>query len=580
MPDTHEPVLIVGAGPVGLTLALLLARDGVPVTVLDRDPGPTEQSRAVWVHARTLEVWDTIGLGGGEGAGTRPGAVEAPTVGDTVVAAGRTVAAIDLHVDGRRRATLPYDGGPGARRPHAVMLEQSGVQRILLDAARRAGVPVTWAAEVTDLREHDGACTVTATHGHTRSTYRASWVVGADGGSSTVRRLAGATLEGGTYDTAFFLADVDADTDLDPDRAHLHFHGRTTVAVLPLPAAGRYRVIGNLTGTTDRNAPGGYGRTPAPEEVRELLRRNALPMTIRSVGWTTTYRSHHRVADRFHHGRTVIVGDAAHLHSPAGALGMNAGIADAADLAWRLAAVTAGAPRSVIDGYETERRAVARNVIRTSDRLFVLQADTRPALAFIRRNVLPRVVGALTRTRAGQRLAYRALSGTAVHYPAGDGRGTGALRTGRLLPRTGVATLDHHEAARRGQHLVVVAGLDATALAAARAIADRRGWPLLDLSPEPLPPEHLSSERLRTVTGGTGPVVAWIRPDRYVGWSGTDPTAMDVVLHRTLGSPDARSGPDGRPRPDERPRAGGRSGPGGPSRPDDHDRPDRTADAP
>ncbi|MRX42132.1 FAD-dependent monooxygenase [Agromyces kandeliae] len=507
-------VLIVGAGPVGLTLALLLDRAGVEVTVVDRDSAPVEQSRAIWVHSRTLEIWDTIGM--------------APLA----QAEGREVTAIQMRTSGRARATLPYDGTGISAFPHGLMLEQSRTQALLLSLIAQTRIRFAWRTRLTDLTRDDAGCraTIVTEDGATR-TVDAQYVIGADGGSSTVRSLIGVRLEGGTYDSSFFLVDAIATTDLDTSMSYLNFHERSTVAVLPLPGDRHFRLIGNLLEQSGEPAEAGYGRAITAEEARRLIAANALPVTIESIGWSSTYRSHHRVAETFRSGRVLLVGDAGHLHSPAGGLGMNTGIADAANLAWKLADVLDGAPERLLDTYTAERRAVALQVVNTSDRLFVLQADGRRRFAFMRRTVLPLIVRTVTRTRAGRGLAFRVLSGAFVRYPAptsSEGGRTTAFRAGGLLHRTGIDAFDRAVDAHAGRHLLVRTGRGGHGGSnALEALAADRGWDIVDLdAADARPFAGRNAEGL----------VAWVRPDRHVGWLGRDIRALDGELQNWLGA--------------------------------------------
>ncbi len=512
MTGPASQALIVGAGPVGLTLALLLHKAGVAVTIIDRDSGPVEQSRAIWVHPRTLEIWDTIGMT------------------PLARAEGREVASIQMSTDGVARAVLPYDGTGQSAHPHGLMLEQSRTQTLLLSLIADTPIAFSWRTSLTELTQSADGCRVTLEVDGDRRALDVPFVVGADGGSSTVRKLLGIEMEGGTYDSSFFLADVIADTELDPDRAHLSFTGASTIAVLPLPGDRRFRLIGNMLDQSGEPQTAGYGRTVEADEISARIAANRLPIRVESTGWTSTYRSHYRVASRFRQGRVLLAGDASHLHSPAGGLGMNTGIADAATLAWKLAAALDGAPDALLDSYDRERRTAAHGVIRTSDRLFVLQADGRRRFALMRRHVLPRVVSRLARMRFGRSLAFRALSGTQVRYAvprSSDQRAHGLLQAGRRLPPTGIVTIDMSTAVRDGRSLLLrVGAVDTGTAAALDRVADRRGWPVIEVS---------GAEARRLAGFERRGLVVWVRPDRYVGWLGADVSRLDTELGALLG---------------------------------------------
>lgn len=508
-------VLVVGAGPVGLTLALLLDQAGIDVTLIDRDTAPVEQSRAIWVHSRTLEVWDTIGM-------TK-----------LALAEGRAIYGIQMRTGGTPRATLPYDGTGTTAYPHALMIEQSRTQSLLLSLVEKSRIVFSWDTSLVGFSQDDTRChaELSTGAGH-NSSVEASFVIGADGGSSTVRQLLDIEFQGGTHNSSFFLADVIAHADLDPSMSYLNFQGRSTVAVLPLPGEGHFRLIGNLTDQSQEKSEAGYGRTLSNEEVRRLIEANSLPVTIESIGWSSTYRTHHRVASTFRLGRAVLVGDAGHLHSPAGGLGMNTGVADAANLAFKIAGMLDGAPERLLDSYIEERRFAALQVVNTSDRLFVLQADVRRRYAFVRNRILPHVVRLITRMPAGKRVAFRILSGTSVHYPhiGVEGPRYGRLQTGRLLPFSGNPAIDENPAIKKGKHLLLTIGVSEENRLGITALAQSRGWPVVSVS----------AGDGRLLTGRNhGPLVAWVRPDRYVGWIGRPTEELSMVLEKWLGSANA-----------------------------------------
>lgn len=505
-------VLIVGGGPVGLTLALLLDRCGVDVAVIERETSPVTQSRAIWVHSRTLEIWDAIGMTA------------------LALAEGRTVQGIEMHRDGHFRAALPYDGGGISPHPHGLMLEQSRTQTLLLSLIAKTGIRFMWGTELVGLSEEGSGVLARLVDGRgDSSTIEARYVVGADGGGSTVRKLIGVDLEGGTYDSSFFLVDAIASSRLNPARSHLNFRRRSTIAVLPLPGDRHFRIIGNMPTGSGENPDGGYGRPLAEEEIQALVSANALPLSIESIGWSSTYRSHHRVASSFRKGRVLLAGDAGHLHSPAGGLGMNTGIADAANLAWKLAAVLDGGSEAILDSYSSERRGAARGVIQTSDRLFTLQASTRGTIAFVRRNLLPVIARWLTRTRPGRRIAFRALSGTYARYPApATGQGhAGKLRTGDLYRETGIAAVDSAVYAREGHHtLLSIETHDPSWSDDVMAAAVRRGW------------EHVrvSGPAAIALTGNRrARLVVWVRPDRHIGMITDHVAELETSLKNLLG---------------------------------------------
>lgn len=510
-------VLIVGAGPVGLTLAALLTTARVDVRIIDRDAGPISQSRAIWIHPRTLEQWRCLGIV------------------DDAIEKGVLVDRIDLHSAGRQRGTVWYDGSGLTPYPAGLMLEQSVTQRILLAHLERAGIEVEWGVELQTLDQADGTVTITATKDGTVNETEAAWVVGCDGASSTVRSTIGATLEGGTYDDAFFLADIVAETPLVHGHAHLTFDKVNTVAWLPLAGAGRWRIIGNLDDPELRPGEPGFGTALSKDYVLGRIADAGVRVRVDELGWSTTYRSHHRLATAYRAGRVFIAGDAGHLHSPAGGLGMNAGVADAANLAWKLAAVVnhAASP-TLLDTYETERRGAAEQILASSDKLFVLQASTSPVVAFLRRRLFPLIARALAAIEPGRRLAFKQLSGVAVSYTRrGIARTTtdhaGPASAGDRIPWFEVDGTDSLDV-RPDRHRVLVTGPANTA----PTLATQVNATIADLAAS-IDVTTVNDALVGEALGArTEPVAAWIRPDGHIGWIGTKASLLHAQLARWL----------------------------------------------
>lgn len=386
--DEHTDVLVAGAGPTGLMLANWLLRLGVRVLVADGRTGPTRESRALVVQARSLEIYDQLGLGERVLAEARAATVLAPGTGP------RVFGKIPL---GRMGAGhTPY--------PSIQVLEQSHNEQILYENLRRLGGDVRWQSEVTGLTTTgDG---VTATIGG--STVHARFCVGADGANSLVRRSREIAFEGVTNPQRFYVIDAVAAAGLVEGAINVRPSGTEFLVAFPMQGRGSWRLIG-------------VARDSEVEEqsARERLRAD-FAVTYDHSRWYATYKVHHRVAAAFRDGPIFLAGDAAHVHSPIGGQGMNTGLQDAHNLAFKLADVLQGrATDAWLERYEAERRPVAQTLVATTDRMFSFLTSHNPVASALRRLAVPLLgpigVRALPRTGGGGRV-FEYISQTRIHY--------------------------------------------------------------------------------------------------------------------------------------------------------------------
>jgi 2-polyprenyl-6-methoxyphenol hydroxylase-like FAD-dependent oxidoreductase len=425
--DNHE-VFIAGAGPTGLVTALWLRRLGVRVRIVDKADRPGTTSRAVAVQARTLELYRQVGLA------------------DDVLARGLDLGAVNLWVRGRHVGRAPFgDIGKGLSPfPFVLMYPQDEHETLLADHLARAGVTVERGVELLDFDERDGRVNLRTRDREGREREgQAAYLVGADGAHSTVRQRLGIGFPGGTYERVFYVADVKmrgpvADPG-SPDRSaglgwshelHVALDDADLVAVFPLRGQGSARLIGTIR----REAEGAAGLTWNDISHRAVER---MRLTVDEVNWFSTYRVHHRVADQVRSGRAVLVGDAGHIHSPVGGQGMNTGIGDGINLAWKLAQVLSGqADARLLDSYEPERIAFARRLVATTDRAFTLVNRDGGLARLIRLGVVPRLLPGLTSRTAVRRFMFRAVSQTVINYRHSDlsAGHAGKVRGGDRLP--------------------------------------------------------------------------------------------------------------------------------------------------
>jgi 2-polyprenyl-6-methoxyphenol hydroxylase-like FAD-dependent oxidoreductase len=394
--DVAAQVLIVGAGPTGLVLALWLTRLGVTVRIIDKTAEPATTSRAVAVQARTLEFYRQIGLA------------------DTVIARGREVPGANLWVAGRQAARLVLgDMGAGiSPYPYALIFPQDEHERLLVACLADAGVSIDRETEFIgfDERADHIVARLERADGRVESC-EGAFVAGCDGARSRVREVLSIGFAGGTYEHLFYVADVEARGAVMNGEIHVALDSTDFLAVFPLKDARGARLVGTVREEAAHRRDN-LTWQDVGKRVIEWLR-----IDIERVNWFSTYHVHHRVADRFRGGRAFLLGDAAHIHSPVGGQGMNTGIGDAVNLAWKLAAVLQQRTDDrILDTYEPERITFARQLVATTDRAFTAVTSSTATARAIRLQIVPLLLPALFRLRAVRRAAFRTVSQTTIHY--------------------------------------------------------------------------------------------------------------------------------------------------------------------
>jgi 2-polyprenyl-6-methoxyphenol hydroxylase-like FAD-dependent oxidoreductase len=358
MNDTD--VLIVGAGPTGLTLAASLLLKGVKVTLVDRQAEGANTSRAAGVNARTLEVLEAIDV-------TR-----------RLVKEGIEAPRFTIRDRAKKLLTVDFSGLATDYR-FTLMVPQSTTERLLLERVRELGGDVVRPKLLAALAQDTAGVTATFDDG---DAVRARYLVGADGMHSTVRVQAGIGFTGGEYEHSFLLADAHVTGDVPTDEVRLFWASEGLTVVAPLPD-GTVRIVAPMDDAPEH---------PSVDVVQGLLdARGPGGLTVTDVTWGSRFRIHHRIADTYRAGRVLLAGDAAHVHSPAGGQGMNLGIQDAVALSGAVAAVLAGGPDTLLDDYDAARRPIAEQVVVLTDRLTRLA--TMPRILRPIRNVLLGMVG-------------------------------------------------------------------------------------------------------------------------------------------------------------------------------------------
>jgi 2-polyprenyl-6-methoxyphenol hydroxylase-like FAD-dependent oxidoreductase len=378
MNSTYDTdVLVIGAGPSGLTLAVSLVQRGIATTVVDRQPAGANTSRAGVVNARSLEVLESL------------------DVSRRLVKEGIEAPLFSIRDGARTLIPIDFSSLPTAY-PYSLMVPQSTTERLLLERLVELGGSVVRPKALTMLDQDADGVTATFDDG---DVIRARYAVGADGLHSTVREQAGIGFEGGAYAESFVLADVHLSGDVPINEVMLFWATAGLTVVAPLPD-GTYRIVAPVADAPEK---------PSVGFVQQLLDSRGPGkghLLVADVVWGSRFRIHHRVADTYRAGRLLLAGDAAHVHSPAGGQGMNLGIQDAVALGEALAGVLDGGPESLLDEYSAARRPIARDVVTLTDRMTRLA--TLPRVARPLRNAALSVIGRVP--AANRALAWR-LSG-------------------------------------------------------------------------------------------------------------------------------------------------------------------------
>ncbi|MHC9293486.1 FAD-dependent monooxygenase [Mycobacterium sp. LTG2003] len=483
-------VVVVGAGPSGLAAACALQAAGVTVRVFDKADGPAVTSRALGLQPRGVEVLDRLGA-----------------LGD-LPEHGLPVARVAVHVDGRPLAMLPIGRPVRLHGPAALLMSQADIEGALRKRLTELGGTVEWGMPVTGLTAGPDGVTLRVTD----TDVRCGWVVGADGAHSVVRKAAGIGFPGVPIIERFLLADVHAAIDQTREGATAWARGQKLLAAFPLPGDNLWRLM--------TPAPPGVPDDPAADDIACYLGSRLAEETegtIDSIVWTSSFRIHRRLADAYRRGRVLLAGDAAHIHSPFGGQGMNTGIGDAENLAFKLALVVTGrADAQLLDTYEAERRPIASDVLKTTSGLTEIVAGPGRTARFIRDHI---AVPLLNRAWMRRLIAEKS-SQLQVSYrrgPWGASRWSPGIRPGdRVADRECVAA-------------------DGSAVRLYEALGP--SWAVLGA------PEYADAarDRLGDVTalhdGADTSQARLIRPDGHLAWLGSDPADLQAWLDTALGRP-------------------------------------------
>ena len=401
-PATQQTsVVIVGAGPTGLMLALQLAEQRIPFVLIDANAGPSIATKALVVQARTMEIYQRMGLAA------------------RALAVAQPVDAANIHIGGRAAVRLPLAQlGQGISPfPRLTALTQDQNEHLLGERLRELGGSVQWQHRLIGIEQSsDGARAAVQTPDGQVVTVTADWVAGCDGAHSAVRHLCAIDFPGAPYQQVFYVADVQARGPMTAGELTIFLWSDEFHFFFPMQAAGaeqsHYRLIG-VVPTLLRQVD-----DLKFEDLSDAIhKRMGGQFVVSQVNWFSPYRIHHRRADRFSSGRCFLLGDAAHIHSPAGGQGMNTGLQDAFNLGWKLALVCHGqAAATLLDSYAAERIPVAERLLKTTDRAFAAITSPSRLAQALRTRIAFIIAKTLMQLTAVQRLAFRIISQTAISY--------------------------------------------------------------------------------------------------------------------------------------------------------------------
>lgn len=493
----HVAVLVVGAGPSGLVLACGLAAQGIAVRVVDKMSGPASTSRANILHARGVEVLQRMGA-----------------MGDL---RERSLAPVGMRMYVRSRPIATMRFAPDERESaQALFVSQARIEEQLRQRLAELGVDIEWDRAVTAATQDAEGATVEFANG---TRLRTDWLIGCDGAHSVVRGVAGIEFPGASVVEQFLLADVRADWDRDRSTSAGFYHRDGLLLAIPMRGdddrGDRWRLMADVP-AVDRH----LSAADIVARFEELLPERAGETGVRILGavWTSVFRIHRRLAADYRAGRVLLVGDAAHIHSPIGGQGMNTGIGDAENLAWKLALVVDGrADARLLDTYAAERRPLATDVLRTTTMNTRILVGEGITARFVRDRIFipllnsPKVQQTATRTASQLWVTYR-------KGPLGSRRGP-APRPGDRIPDRECARLD-------GRPTRLYAEL-------------QPAWVLLrsDASTDALASvaaKHLGSAVTALTDREAGRHALLIRPDGHLAWHGDDPSALHSWFTETL----------------------------------------------
>ncbi len=393
----HTSVLIVGAGPSGLMMAAQLLRYGIQPVIIDSKQGPTKHSKALAVQARSMEIYRQMGLAA------------------KVLEAGKPGKGVAFYEEGKAGPQLLMNdvGDIDTLYPYILMYPQSSNERTLLDYLTLNCCPVYWDTTLTALNQTADTVTAALTTNGDIQTLTADYLIGADGAHSAVRKALNIPFKGDTYKNMFYLIDGKLADEFGNDLIRIFLSGKGMAAFFPMPDNGYYRIIGNMPAGIN-----GKDNSLQLEGVLAALNKvTGRVNVITDCRWLISYKLHHRMADNFRQGRCFLVGDAAHIHSPVGGQGMNTGLQDAYNLAWKMALIiNKKSSETLLDSYAAERIPVAKILLNTTDRAFTFAMSNNWLVSFFKKRLMAGLLRFMWSRENIRKFFFLTVSQTGISY--------------------------------------------------------------------------------------------------------------------------------------------------------------------
>jgi 2-polyprenyl-6-methoxyphenol hydroxylase-like FAD-dependent oxidoreductase len=497
-------VIIVGAGPTGLALACQLIRYNIDFVIFDRKETTTPFSKAIGVQARTLEIYEQIGLA------------------DKLIDLGWIAKKARMIVGGKVRGEADFtEFGKGmSRYPYVLIVEQGKHEKLLYDFIKSNGKDILWQTELESFSQNETGVTANIKNakGETEIV-EAKFLVGCDGAKSPVRHSLGLKFEGSTFERMFYVADVEIDWQFENDALMVFLMKNNLLAFFPMVGKNRWRIVGTFPEEFSKDE----GEILYEEIEAQIKKDTEIKLDIINVHWFSTYKVHTRHVNKFSAGRCFLAGDAAHIHTPAGAQGMNTGIQDGYNLAWKLAEVLKGkSSLGLLETYNEERLPNAVSLLKTTDRFFNLVASPEPVLTYIRTHIFPYIAGAAFSLDAVKKFMFPRISQIGINYrdsSLSNTDGSFSVKAGDRMPYFEVENESIYNRLHEPKfHLITFFdGENKSQINTEELSAD-----LIDFHEMPLYPN------VAEIFGTSGTFSILLRPDNYVGLITTESSTETI----------------------------------------------------